>query len=145
MTDKQYANMTTIMMFCRHYADQMYKCMEDAGLIEQGFELHMRIGDLDLWSGKVEKCDICLEQSILKDEAKYYRNRMEQRRLDEGRWFVDADPRAEEGDVPPMVVETKATAKNVSNGTGKNTSKPYPLDNTWLSVYDYPADVDGGQ
>ena len=146
MTDKQYADMTTIMMFCRHFADQMYKCMENAGLNEKGFELNIRVGNRELFSGKTEKCDICFEQSILDvDRATYYKNRMEQRRMIGGGWFVDDDPRAEEGSVPPMVVEVKATAKDVSKGTGSNSSKPYPVDGTWFSVYDDPPYVGGGQ
>ena len=144
MTDKQYADMTTIMMFCRHYADQMYQCMKDAGLIEQGFELNIRVGDLKLFSGMTEKCCIELEQDIITNTANYYKNRMAQRRMNEERWFVDADPKAEEGDIPPMVGIRKAE-ENVSKGTGSNPSKPYPVDGTWFSVWDDPPYVGGGQ
>ena len=140
MTDKQYADMTTIMMFCRHYADQMYKCLEDAGLIEQGFELNIRVGDLKLFSGKTEKCCIELEQDIMTNTANYYKNRMAQRRMNEERWFVDADPKAEEGSVPPMVGLRK-NDENVCKGSGNSANKPYPVDGLWLSSRDDYSDV----
>ena len=141
MTDKQYADMTTIMMFCRHFADQMYKCMENAGLNEKGFELNIRVGNRELFSGKTEKCDICFEQSILDvDRATYYKNRMEQRRMIGGGWFVDDDPRAEEGAIPPMV-ELRKTDEDVCKGTGSSASKPYPVEGLWLSSRDDYSDV----
>ena len=141
MTDKQYADMTTIMMFCRHFADHMHKCMEDAGLLEKGFELEIRVGNKELFSGKVQKCDICLERSILEvDTATYYKNRLEQRRFDEGGWFVDDDPKAEEGSVPPMVGIRKNDG-DVCEGSGSSASKPYPVDGLWLSSRDDYSDV----
>lgn len=141
MTDKQYADMTTIMMFCRHFSDQMYKCMENAGLNEKGFELNIRVGNRELFSGKTEKCDICFEQSILDvDRATYYKNRMEQRRMIGGGWFVDDDPRAEEGAIPPMV-ELRKTDEDVCKGTGSSASKPYPVEGLWLSSRDDYSDV----
>lgn len=148
MTDKQYADMTTIMMFCRHFADQMHQCMKNAGLLEQEFTLNIRVGETKLFSGMVEKGSIELEQSITDNTANYYKNRMAQRRLltnkgtiNEGRWIVDADPRAEEGSIPPMVIESKKAKADVSERTGSNSSKPYPVDGLWLSSRDDYSDV----
>ena len=152
MTQKQYADMVSIMQISRHFCDQMYRCLANHELIKKGFTLNLCIGDRKLSSGDVELSSIELEQDIQEDEYAWEKNRMEQVKVDTlGRWMVNYDPLAEEGTIPPMVGEIKSTdgyiefKKEDGKGTGENPGKPYPLDNTWLSVYDYPADVDGGQ
>jgi len=146
MTQAQYADMVSIMQISRQFCDQMLKCMDNHGLTKQGFTLTLRIGDRKLFSGDVETGCIELEQDIMEDEYSWEKNRMVQRKVNSlKRWMVDNDPLAEEGTVPPMVADIKASAKDVGNGTGEDSSKPNPLDNTWFSIYDYPADVDGGK
>lgn len=146
MTQAQYADMVSIMQISRQFCDQMLKCMDNHGLTKQGFMLTLRIGNNKLVSGTIETGYIELEQDILEDEYLWEKNRMAQRKTDSlERWVVDSDPLAEEGTVPPMVADIKKTASDVDKGTGEDSRKPYPLDNTWFSIYDYPADVDGGK
>lgn len=146
MTQAQYADMVSIMQISRQFCDQMLKCMDNHGLTKQGFTLNLRIGDRKLFSGDVETGCIELEQDIMEDEYSWEKNRMVQRKVNSlKRWMVDNDPLAEEGTVPPMVADIKTSASDVGKGTGEDSSKPYPLDNTWFSIHDYPADVDGGQ
>lgn len=144
MTQAQYADMVSIMQISRQFCDQMLKCMDNHGLTKQGFTLTLRIGDRKLFSGDVETGHIELEQDVLEDEYLWEKNRMVQRKVNSlGRWMVDYDPHAEEGTVPPMVADIKKTASDIGKGTGEDSSKPNPLDNTWFSVYDDPPYVDG--
>ena len=72
MTDKQYDDMTIIMMFGRIFADQMYKCFEENGLLGK-YKLDIGVGknyDLD---GERLACDVELslvtEGKAKKDKA----------------------------------------------------------------------------
>ena len=82
----------------------------------------------------------------MKDEYAWEKNRMVQRKTNAlERWMVDHDPLAEEGSIPPMVADIKTTRDDVDERAREDSSKPYPLDGTWLSSRDDPSYVDGGQ
>ena len=143
MTQKQYADMHTIMACCRIFSDQMYKCLSNAGLLEQGYAIKMYIGDNNLFDGCTENEYIELEQSILEHDFETWdKGRMTQRIVNKGRWYVDVDPIAETGSIPPEVCYKERTDLKRDSKSG---GKPYPPDGMWLSAYDYYPHVGGGR
>ena len=125
MTDKQYADMTTIMMFSRIFADQMYKCLENSGLLKQGFILEIGVGkNFDLESG-VLACDIDFCKSP--EEEDWTESRMNQMRMKDGDWCVYSDPRAKAGDIPPEV-RIRRTREVIPERARETASKPCPPD-----------------
>ena len=142
MTHKQYSDMTIIMEFCRIFADQMHKCMENAGLVKQGFRLHIEVGDVETGDG-TQKCYVGLEQNFLDTpEEEYIKNRMHQVRNNAEGWKVLNDPISDTGAVPSVVrsIKKEAGEPQERKATGTET----PSDGLWISAYDDYLPVDGG-
>ena len=140
MTDKQYADMTTIMQLGRIFADQVQRCMEHAGLLKQGFIFSIRIetnpGDPSRILNNVN-----LEKSIVDvPKEEFLENAMEQYKFTEN-WEVYHDPRREKGTLPSEIGYKER--KHLVERAGENRSKPYPPDGLWIgSCGDYSA-LDG--
>jgi hypothetical protein len=145
MEQKQYADMTTIMQFCRIFSDQMYRCLDHAGLIKQGYVLRIFVGD-DFFDNKKETATIHLDQSINKvGYDNWLKDCMIQVKQDEKGWRVCHDPKAEAGNVPPVIVEVERKAKATDMGRKtEGADKPLPPDGLWISNRDYDCPVDGG-
>ena len=142
MTDKKYADMTTIMEYCRIWADQMYKCLQNNDLSD--FHIEMIIGNWKLENGN-ETSLIEFEKDIMTTpEDEYDSKRMSQMKMDDGKgWFVCHDPKAKAGTVPPTVryIENKRT---VCKAEGENTTKPLPPDGMWIGDPRNDPPVDSG-
>lgn len=145
MNQKQYETMATIMGFGRVFADQIHKCMENAGLLDQGFEFKIRIDNGCYYEHGADYLVVELEKSISRvDRDDYNVTRMEQAKIGRKGWVVLYDPIAEMCDLPPMV-ESRKAEENDGKGTGEDGSKPYPPYDMWISSADDYPDVDGGQ
>lgn len=146
MNQKQYETMTTIMGFGRVFADQIHKCMENAGLLDKGFEFRVFVENGKYYESGADYLVVQLQQSISRAENKdeYYATRMEQTKSGRKGWLVLNDPIAETCDVPP-VVESRKAEENDGEGTGEDGGKPYPPYDMWISACDDYPDVDGGQ
>lgn len=146
MTQKQYADMTTIMQFCRIFSDQMLKCLEGTGLLEQGFYIDLGVNRAyDLETG-ILACDITLSKHINEDSSNvedWRATRMHQMRMRNGEWKVYDDPEAKAGSLPPEI--RIRHERVVTEGTRKAASKPYPSDGFWVGSDYGSTDVDGGQ
>ena len=143
MTDKRYADMTTIMQFCRIFSDQMHKCLKHTGMLDEGYSLRIWVGNY-VGTDDIMKVTIELENNSLgigTDEWK--KSRMQQEMYEERGWFVHADPKAEVGSIPPEIRYEDRT-KNGMEGKGKAGEKPYPPDGLWVSSRYDPSDVDSG-
>ena len=144
MTQKQYADMATIMQFGRFFAEQIRRCMENAGLMEQKYNFELRITNGCYLDGE-DVIKVQLEKAINSTEPEEFNETsMEQYKFGRKGWFVHYDPIAEEGSVPSEVRISKAR-KTYAEAEGKTGSKPYPPDGLWISSRDYPADVGGGE
>lgn len=145
MTDKRYADMTTIMQFCRIYTEQMYLCLKHTGMLDEGYQLRMWVGSCDDPMGyDTMKTTIELENNSLGiGTENWHKNRMEQDLFEKRGWFVHDDPRTEVGGIPPEI-RLEDRTKNDMEGTGKTGTKPYPPDGFWVSSHYCPTDVDGG-
>lgn len=145
MNQKQYETMTTIMGFGRVFAEQIHKCMENAGLLDQGFEFSISIDNGNYLTHGADYLTVELEKCITRvDRDDYNATRMSQTKTGRKGWVVLYDPIAEMCDVPP-VVEPRKAEEDVSKGTGETGSKPYPPFDMWISACDDPLNVDGGQ
>lgn len=147
MTNKKYADMTTIMQFCRIFSEQMYKCMKNAGLINEGFKLRIKVGRTDFGEDDIETSYIWLEKDILTSSSDEWANtRMYQTKLAGTEWKVSADPIAETGSLPPEIYFSKDSGQtDGKTACGKATGKPYPPYDLWISACDDPVNVGGGQ
>ena len=145
MTQKQYADMTVIMGLSRQFCDNLYRAMQNAGLIKQGFSLKLEIGESEYGDDGILCKSVELEQSIMEtDSDEWRKNRMDQMQLKGNGWYVHSDPLAEIGSLPPEVLYLK-DKRNVRYGDAEDGGKPYPLDGLWIgSDYNDPP-VDGGQ
>ena len=142
MTDKQYADIETMMMFGRIFADQMYQCLKNTGLLAEGYQMQLyvgqRVGDIRNSFVEIEKNIVDVGYLNWKEEsARHTRNEGEE-------WHVSFDPKAETGSVPPEVHIRKET-RNVKETVGATANKPYPPDGLWIGSFNHDSDVDGGQ
>lgn len=143
MTQDQYEKMATIMQCGRIFAEQIHKCMENSGLLDQGYSFDVRMTNgccledgADTYKVELTK-DIC---TIPIEE--YKKTSMEQYKFGRKGWTIYLDPVAKKGTVPPEVRVAKA---DDSKGRAKAATKPYPPDGLWLSSRDDYPYVDGGK
>ena len=146
MTQKQYADMTTIMMFGRIFAEQMKTCLVNSGLWDKGFclavDTHPVITQHGETSGSVRIFKSYSDENADHSDDMY--QMYWEKRWDEGKgWMVVHDPIAETGSLPPEVhiKERRDFAERV----GKYSSKPYPMDGLWISSHDDPPVLGGGR
>lgn len=142
MTQKQYADMTTIMMFGRIFAEQMKKCLVNSGLWDKGFcfvvdsyPTHSHVGDT---SGSVR-----IFRQYDDDNVDHSEDMFQLLWDGEKGWRVVHDPIAETGSVPPEVHVTER--RDFAKRVGKYSSKPYPVDGMWISCHDDPPVLGGGR
>ena len=143
MNQKQYESMQIITQCSRIFADQMQKCMENAGLMDDGFKLEVFVGqsaskELGAW------CSVEMSEYLVDvGDEQYKKTRMEQYKIGNGEWSVRFDPKAKAGSVP-QVFDGK-TKDDVIEGMAKVSDHPYPPDNLWISSRDDYSVLDGGQ
>ena len=147
MTDKQYDDMTIIMMFGRIFADQMYKCFEENGLLGK-YKLDIGVGKNYDLHGERLACDVELSL-VTEGKAKndkvfwdeYRKTKMSQMRIVGKEWCVYNDPQAKAGDLPPEVQIREE--RIVEQGNSETSSKPYPSDGFWIGADYNDTDVGG--
>ena len=142
MTQQQYDAGQTIMQMCRIFSKAMRDCMENSGLLDEGYELHLNIwkevdcGDAVLLNSiRLDPKEICTREEY--DERSFGNHYYEK----EG-WIVINDPIIKSGTVPPTV-RTVETAQRIF-GSRKKESKPVAPDGLWISRFDDPYPVDCG-
>ena len=147
MTQKQYADMTTIMHCCRIFSDQMYNCLVTSGLLEQGFAIQIYTGNRGLDCGSVQIGKIELSMDILNaDLDEYTKTQMLQMKLNNGKgWTVYHDPQSETGSVPTSVglIERKTGNSKAKTAETKKTGTELPPDGLWIGT-DYNCSYVGG-
>ena len=143
MDQKQYDAMQVITQCSRAFADQMKKCMENAGLTEKGFYLKVFIAPSESITYKTySEVELC-EFITVVGEKQYKKTCMEQFKLGENDWSVRHDPKAEAGSVPQNY-GSKAT-KDDGERVAEVSERPYPPDNLWISSRDDCLVLGGGQ
>ena len=145
MTDKQHEDMTIIMQLCRIFSEQMYKCMKNAGLIEQGFTLGMNVGRMGYINNGYTPITSEINIDKASDAPDWKETRMCQVKFSGEEWMVFAGPKAEIYSVPENVDIGKIDRQEERTAVGREVaSKPYPVDGLWIG-YDYnSSDVGGG-
>jgi len=141
MTDKQYADIETMMMFGRIFADQMYKCLKNTGLLAEGYQMQLLIGQVvkDRITTSVE-----ISKNIIDVGYEEWKKTSTRHSRDfEKEWWVAYDPKAEAGSVPPEVRIPKGK-RTYKATVGANANKPYPPDGLWIGSFNHDSDVDGG-
>lgn len=143
MDQKQYDAMQIITQCSRAFADQMEKCMKNAGLIEKGFHLKVLIApSASKLVGTYSEVELSEYISDVGEEQ-YKATCMEQFKLGDGDWSVRYDPKAKAGTVPENY-GSKPTG-NDSKGMAAVSEHPYPMDGFWISSRDDDPVLDGGQ
>ena len=141
MTHEQYEAAQTVLQMSRLYARAMRECMENAGLLKEGYELHVCVNQEHEIDDTVLLNTIRLERDPSSDG--YLENRFINFCFKKEGWVVVHDPIIKSGAVPPTV-RTMETAARVYGGREK-TEKPTAPDGLWLSAYDNYSPVDGGK
>lgn len=145
MTQKEYNQRLSMMEICRVFADQMSRCMDNAGLTKAGYKLTIEVGNEEYGTDGLLLSTVTLEENISDvGSEQWNRTQMCQMKLDGKGWFVHADPLAESGTVPPTINGKAKAGKNPVEGSGKNGTKPYPPDGMWFSTYDDHSALGGG-
>ena len=145
MTKKDYTQRQSMMEICRTFADQMGKCMDNAGLTKEGFILTIEIGDEEYGSEDHLLSMITLEESINDvGQEQWHKTQMCQMKLDGKGWLIHADPLAESGTVPESIYGKAKDSKDSVEGSGEKGTKPYPPDGLWLSTFDDRSVLGGG-
>ena len=143
MTQQQYEAGQTIMQMCRIFSKAMRDCMKNSGLLADGYELNIKVWQPEDIGGAVITESIRLDPhevgSVEEYEEKSFSNHCYER---EG-WVVINDPIIKPGTVPPTV-RTVETAERAF-GRRKTVQTATPPDGLWISKYDDPYPVDGGQ
>ena len=141
MTDKQYADIETMMMFGRIFADQMYKCLKNTGLLAEGYQMELYVGQK---VGDLRNTFVEVEKNIADvGYPDWKKSSARHSKCEGGEWCVAFDPKAEAGSVPPEVHIRKESRTNKA-AVGANANKPYPPDGLWIGSFNHDSDVDGG-
>lgn len=143
MNQQQYEAAHTILEFSRLFADAMRRAMENAGLLDEDFELHISVEKLELDYDPENPilADVELCRHVLRNPD-FMKDRMMQFEYFQKGWVVSADPVVKCGSVPPTVgIEKKASGVF---GSGEKAEKPTPPDGLWVSVHDDYPPVDRG-
>lgn len=147
MTEKQYEDMTIISQFCRIFADQIRKCMENTGLLNEGFYLELSVRPSAV-EARRDYSTVCIAKNLNEvgvDEWKA--TRMEQWKYDNEDWEVFYDPFAKSGTLPKEICYAERRSFEETLGEencGAEGTKPFPPDGLWVSDRDNTCDVDGG-
>jgi len=145
MTNKDYTQRQSMMEICRVFADQMHRCMDNAGLTKAGFKLTIEIGDEDYGTDGKLFSMVTLEEDISEvGSEQWNKTQMCQMKLEGKGWMIHADPLAESGDIPPAIHGKAKAGKDSVEGSGEDGTKPYPPDNLWLSSLDCHSVLGGG-
>ena len=145
MEDKQHEDMTIIMQLCRIFSEQMYKCMKNAGLIEQGFTLGMNVGRMGYISNGYTPITSEINIDKASDAPDWKETRMCQVKFSGEEWMIFADPKAEIYSVPENVDIRGTERQEERTAVGRKTAnKSYPVDGFWVGAdYNDPV-LDGG-
>jgi len=146
MNAEQYEKATVIMELCRIFAEQMHKCMNNAGLLKDGYTLQIHTGLHDKYTdGSVMTSRIVMEKCCLvTNEDEWERSMFMQLKFSGKEWMIDADPIAKTGSVPKGIGVSERI-RTVSEGMAEVPSKPYPVDGLWIGSVDNDPVLDGGQ
>lgn len=144
MTDKQHEDMATIMKSCRIFSEQMHRCMEHSGLLEQGYQLTIWVGEFNYYMN--EECEIQLEnnKTLKIGDDEWYKGRMHQTKYTETGWVNSCERYSKEEPIPSEVCTEERKPSDDRKGEGTDGTKPYPPDGFWVSSHYCPCDVDGG-
>ena len=104
MDKKQYEVMSMIMEKGRKFLDEIFHMMQDHGLTDNGFELHMCIDETHDIKDNLG-CDYLLSVELSKDcryvsREEYRTSKMDQWNKDGKGWVIMHDPCRESGTVP---------------------------------------------
>lgn len=139
MDQKQYDAMDSIMTFSKIFADQITKCMINAGLIKEDFRFHLTIAP-PISEERLSYEEIELRQPV--KNPRWYETAIEHYRFGNEEWRVYDCAKAAR--IVQEVAESKRTG-NVSKRVAENPDKPYPPDGYWISSRDDNPVLDGGQ
>ena len=143
MNQQQYEDMKTIMRLSREFADTAYNLMVRSGLIEQDYELEVKVYNFKHFDGEISTRHIELSPNISRNIEMWRKYRMDQCRYLGKEWEIRDDPYAKKYvAIQDDECEEKA---NDSEGMAEVTGKHDPLDGVWFSNYDDPPVLDGGQ
>lgn len=142
MTNEQYAIAHMLMKHCREFVEKVNAVMDSSGLTDMGYHLEITTRACDYSSGERSRGIVTIEKSAFEDD--YLESVFRQRNYVEKGWMNDHDPFRKKCSVPP-VVRTRTIKEVVFPGEAEDGGKAYPPDGLWISAYDDPGDVDGGQ
>lgn len=142
MDQKQYDAMQVITQCSRVFAEQMEKCMENAGLTEKGFYLKVLIAPSESITHKTySEVELC-EFITVVGEEQYKKTCMEQFKLGKNDWSVRFDPKAKKGTVPELF--GGKSKQDDCERMATVSEHPYPVDGFWISNRDDDPILGGG-
>lgn len=129
MTEKRYADMATIMQFCRIFGEQMHKCLENSRLTEDGYYLRITV------NGFVPSELVAVELTKHADEVSEKEledTQMVQMMTKKG-WWICNDPVRKPGGIPTVV--KSVCEKKGRDETARAAREPaYPPDGLWVGA-----------
>ena len=150
MDQKQYIDITSLMEISRGYAEIIHQCMDNHGLLKDGFEFTVRITNKQYLNTSDDYLLVEIEKSISKTDHDEYKATSFVQAKCGGEWRICNDPVAEEGSVPPVVADILRKQSEIrqefrGKAMAEGTSKPYPMDGMWISSHDDPPVLGGGR
>lgn len=140
MEKEQYQEMSTIMMDCMSFMNDVQKRMMDNGLFQKGYNILFFVGPVS--ESDDSFCRVTLAQfEGMVTEQQRIKNMMEYWKDADGKWRMQNDPVAEKGPISRMA-ESEADSEE---GTGETARKPCPVDGLWIGDRDDDPVLDGGQ
>ena len=143
MNQQQYEAGQTIMQMSRIFAKAMRECMKNSGLLDDGFELHIKVWQPTEMEDVVLTETVSLEPKDYVSLEHYHANSFDNHCYEGKGWVVINDPIVKCGAVPPTV-RTVETANRIFSGR-KEVQKETPPDGLWISKYNDPYPVDLGE
>ena len=140
MDQKQRDAMESIMTFGRIFADQITKCMMNAGLIKEDYRFYITIAP-PVSKDRLSYAEVQLRQSV--GNPRWHETAMEHFRFGNERWKTYHEFGTEKMSIQELAEPERGRV--VSERVSENPDKPYPPDGYWISSRDDNPVLDGGQ
>lgn len=144
MNKKQYEDAHTILGFCRIFADQMSKCLENSGLRDLGYHLEIDFDPHRFDDGTLSLSRVNLYKDLAEVGAReWWDSQFIQRHYEKKGWLICHDPYAETNSLPEDIRYPEN--RNISKRVAEKTDHPYPPDGFWVGADYCDSVLDGGQ
>lgn len=137
MKKEMYEAGISVSDFSKIFADAMFECLQNSGLLEEGYRLYVEVCKPRKVCDSMLKAEVAIRKSNAEIDEDFIFQKIEGKG-----WETINVPRCNSGADPALSSFEKAARVFKA---GKAAEKPFAPDGLWLSSHDDYRDVDSGR